>query len=64
MEAIVESDTVKGTLKTAAASDYLHLLPLYLEGRLPNDVYSRWEDMELTCPVEPAVFLQQRGLFE
>lgn len=64
VQAIVESDTVSEEFKVTLAREYLRTLPLYVEGRLPKDVYTTWEDMEPTCPVEAAVFLQERDLFE
>ena len=60
MRAYSQSETSKASL----ARGYLGILPLYVEGRLTKDVYDRWGEMEPTCVVEAADFLQERHLFD
>ena len=62
--AILESDSQSEISKASLAHGYLGILPLYVEGRLTKDVYDRWGEMEPTCVVEAADFLQERHLFD
>jgi hypothetical protein len=62
--AILEGERQMETTKISVARRYLGILPFYVERLLPKDVYDTWEDMEPTCVVEAANFLQERGVFD
>lgn len=64
VSAILGSEKVDDSAKTSVARNYLRVIPLYLEGSLPKDVYALWGGMEPTCAVEAAIFLQERALFD